>query len=522
MVGVVNVPENVFKKWRATIAPQWWVCFWAAIALGLTAHLYKITGWLPNWDSLVFRHDPQNMVVLGRWFLPVVCSFSSLYDLPFLNGLVAILFHALGAVCICRLLNVEKNGTALLIGGIVAAFPTVTSVMMYNYVADGYAVAFFLSTLAALLMTQEKPRYLIAALLITLSAGIYQAYLTVTVTLILIKIIDDTVHRDVPVGTTLKKAVPMLITGVVGMVVYAVVLKVLLKVLSMEMLEYQGLNTSGSAASFDVAASLYTIKETFFSCFFDRSNGINLYVVVNAVVLVLTLAYFLKRIIQNKIYKKPLALILIVLSPVMLILGAGLLAFINPQVDYHNLMRMGYVAFYLLFLLLYERGTEADDTHAAVQRWTVLAVAAVILVNQVVIANLSYHKAQMAYEKSYGVLIRIADRIEQTPESDTCDKILVLGALKDSKNYSVNLTPDITGITDGYILRADDEVVGQSVLCSALNDYCGTDYTFVSGAEKDAIAARDDVTQMGIWPAKDCITVIDGTLIIKLSAEGEL
>ena len=521
MVGVVNVPENVFKKWRATIAPQWWVCFWAAIAVGLTAHLYKITGWLPNWDSLVFRHDPQNMVVLGRWFLPVVCSFSSLYDLPFLNGVIAILFHALGAVCICRLLNVEKNGTAFLIGGVVATFPTVTSVLMYNYVADGYAVAFFLATLAALLMTQEKPRYLIAAVLITLSVGIYQAYLTVTVTLILIKLIDDTAHRDVPAVTTLKRAVPMLLTGLAGMAVYTVVLKVLLKVLSMEMLEYQGLNTT-SMASINIAATLYTIKETFFGCFFDLSGGINVYVALNAVILVLTVAYFLKRIIQNKIYKKPLSLALIVLLAVLLIPGAALLAFINPKVDYHNLMRMGYVAFYLLFILLYERGTESGDTRAAAQSWIVLVVAGILLTNQVVIANLSYHKAQMAYEKSYGVLVRIADRIEQTPEADTCDKVLVLGALEDSESYSVNLTPDITGITDGYILRADDEVVGQSVLCSALNDYCGTSYAFVSGAEKDAIAARDDVVQMGVWPAKDCITVIDGTLVIKLSAEGEM
>ena len=151
MVGVVGRPEQALKKFKNYILPQWKVCFFSALLVGLIAHFYKITNWLPNWDSLVFRYDPQNMIGLGRWFLPVVCSFSSFYDLPFLNGLIAIVFHALSAVCICRIFNVQKKITAALIGAFIVSFPTVTSIMMYNYVADGYAIAFLLATLAAFL-----------------------------------------------------------------------------------------------------------------------------------------------------------------------------------------------------------------------------------------------------------------------------------------------------------------------------------------------------------------------------------
>ena len=88
------------------------MCFISALVMGLIAHLYKITNWLPNWDSLVFRYDAQNMLSMGRWFLPVVCSFSSFYDLSFLNGVIAIVFHALSAVWFCRILHVEKKLTA--------------------------------------------------------------------------------------------------------------------------------------------------------------------------------------------------------------------------------------------------------------------------------------------------------------------------------------------------------------------------------------------------------------------------
>jgi hypothetical protein len=172
--------------------------------------------------------------------------------------------------------------------------------------------------------------------------------------------------------------------------------------------------------------------------------------------------------------------------------------------------------------LLYERGEETNGKSAAIKCWIVFLTAVAIISNQIVIANVSYHKAQMAYEKSYGVLVRIADRIEQTEGAEKCDKILVIGALDNSVAYSVNLTPDITGITDGYILRSDDETVGQSVLCSALNDYCGKNYTFVSGKEKKAFLQNDAVKTMKKWPSENSVSVVNGTIIIKLGTEGEV
>ena len=521
MAGVVNLPEKVFKKLNTYILPEWKTCFITALLVGLFAHLYKITNWLPNWDSLVFRYDSQNMITLGRWFLPVVCSFSSFYDLPFLNGIIAIVFHALGAVCICRMLNVQKKITAGLIGAVIVSFPTVTSIMMYNYVADGYSIAFFLSTLAAFYMTREKPKYLLSAILITLSTGIYQAYITVTIMLVLLKLIDEMIFKNASFKVVLKKAVYMLLSGIFGIVLYSIILKATLSIFSIELLDYQGANQAASLSNIDLPSSLYVVKETFIKCFFDLSGGVNVYVTLNCFVLIITLVYYIKCIVKNNLYKKPLNIFMIIIMSVMLIFGAGALAFINPSVDYHNLMLMGYSVFYLFFLLIYERGTETKEKHIAIKCWTVLLTAIVIVINQVVISNVSYHKAQIAYEKSYGVLMRIADRIEQTPGTENCNKILVIGALENSDAYSVNLTPDITGITDGYIIRADDETVGQSVLASSLNDYCDKNYKFASGEEKKNLAHREDVKSMDIWPSKECVAIVDDTIIIKLGTEGE-
>lgn len=511
---MVTLPEQVINKIKKSILPQWKICFLSAVVIGFIAHLYKITNWLPNWDSLVFRYDAQNMISIGRWFLPVVCAPSSFYDLPLISGLMAIIFHALGAVCICKTFDVKKKTTAALIGGMVATFPAVTSVMTYNYVADGYAFAFLLSCIAALLITKDKPRYFISAILITLSCGIYQAYVTVTITLLLLSLIFELLYKNTDFKKILIKCSKFLITGIAGLALYYLMMTVLLKLTGTELLDYQGIGGATALESINIAGSLYTIKETFINFFFDFSNGLSLFTITNCIVFALTLVLYLRDVIKNKIgiIKFLMLCVFVILLPI----GSSVLAFINSDIDYHNLMKMGFLVFYLLLILQYEKADFKNIKLNTLKIWAILGISFVLIFNQIIIANVSYHKLNIAYEKSYGTLIRLADRIEQTEGAENCDSILVLGALSNSEAYSVNLPPDMTGTTDGYIIRADDEVVGQSVLCSALNDYCGTNYSFLSGEAKKEFLEKIDMNTLKIWPDKNSILIIDNVIVIKL------
>lgn len=511
------MPEDILKKIKQNIPIPWRACFVTAMVVGLIAHLYKLTNWLPNWDSLVFRYDPQNMIGLGRWFLPVVCAPSSYYDLPWLAGVLALLLHSLGAVCICSIFRVRKNVTAALIGALVISFPTVTSVLMYNYVADGYAIAFLLSCLAAKFLVAEKPRYVAAVLCIALSVGIYQAYITVTIMLLLCYLILETLYGETTVVRLIQKSLKALAAGFLGMVLYYLVLTVILKITDTALLDYQGASNAFSLESINLLGALYTIKHSFVDYFFDFSSGVHVFGILNCLILVLTAVLYLVAIVRRR--TTPLKLLLIAAYAVLLPIGASILAFINSGVDYHNLMKMGFVVFYLFLILAYERVECKKPKLLAAKSWAILGITFVLVFNHAIIANISYHKLNMAYEKSYGVLIRIADRIEQTEGADACDRILVLGALENSEAYSADLPPDMTGTTDGFILRADDEIVGQSVLCSALNDYCGTSYTFVAGEEKQATLEKLQIEEVGVWPAFDSILIVDDTIVIRLGKE---
>lgn len=516
------LPETMLKRFNNYLPKSWKICFLSALLVGLIAHLYKITGWIPNWDSLVFRYDPQNMLGLGRWFLPVVCGLTSFYDLPFLNGLIAILFHGLGAVCIIQLLDIKKSVTAALVGGLVVAFPTVTSVLMYNYVADGYAVSFFLACLAAVCFAKGKWKdFIIGALLLALSSGIYQAYVSVTITLLLLYFADRLIFGTQKTGTVFMHSLKVAVAGLCGMLLYYGVLLMFLKFTGTELLEYQGIQNTSSASGMDIGTSLYVMVHAFVDFFFDFSQGVQLFPLLNLFIFALMVSGYLVGAIVHHAGKPWYTFALIAVYGVFLPVGASVLALINPSIDYHNLMKMGYCTFYIAFVLLYERLDCFKETMQAVVSWSVFGVASVLILNQVVIANVSYHKAQMAYEKSFGTLIRIADRIEQTEHTETCEKILVVGTLPGSESYSVALPPEITGVTDGYILRFDDEVVGQSVVTSALNDYCGTNYQFVAGREKQELLSRTEVENMTAWPGKTAVSVVDNVIVLKLGMESE-
>ncbi len=515
------MPEKRLKELYNGISRQQRICFFAAVIFGFITHFYKITNWLPNWDSLVFRYDAQNMLPLGRWFLSFACAASSFYDLPWVNGVLSILFHSLGAVCICRIFDIKKGITAALIGAITVTIPTVASVMMYNYVADGYALAFLFSCMAAMFLTAEKPKYFLSVILFMLSIAVYQAYISVAVVLVLIYLIDGIVFKRDSAKVSLKKGSKCAVCGIAGFLLYYTVTEILLKISQTTLLDYQYFGRTMSFSEINIPASLYEVKEIMIRYFFDFSNGFNLFSVLNIIILMVAAALLLLGAAKNGVFGKMSKTVLLAVYVLLLPIGMNILVFATPSLDYHNLMKMGYCVIYIFFVILYERIEFSAENAAVLKSWVILIAASVFIFNNIIIANVSYHKLQISYEKSYGTLIRIADRIEQTAGAENCDKILVIGALSGSEAYSADLPPDMTGTTDGYILRFDDESVGQSVLCSALNDYCGKNYKFLAGAEKRKLMKNTVISAMDYWPGENAVAVADGTVVIKLGAERE-
>lgn len=149
-------PEQILFYIKSKIKKEWVICFLAAMVIGIAVHIYKLTNFIPNWDSLLNYYTNQDKVNLGRCFLIYACSLSSYYDLPWVNGLLSLIYIAGSAVCISELFYIKNKIPLILIGGIMVSFPTVTSTLAYNYTADGYFLALFCMCLAVVLIVKRK------------------------------------------------------------------------------------------------------------------------------------------------------------------------------------------------------------------------------------------------------------------------------------------------------------------------------------------------------------------------------
>ena len=87
-------PQEALRKCRENIKTEWKTAFAAAFVIGLLIHLPVMVSDIPNHDGLSSMYFDQNMITSGRWFLTVACGISSYFTLPWLIGLLALVYLA--------------------------------------------------------------------------------------------------------------------------------------------------------------------------------------------------------------------------------------------------------------------------------------------------------------------------------------------------------------------------------------------------------------------------------------------
>lgn len=522
-------PELFFSTLKHRIKKEWILCFCSAIGFGIAAHIYKFLNFLPNWDSLLNLYSSQNKIDLGRCFLSVGCLFGSYYDLPWINGMLSLLYLALSAVCISILFDVKKTLPLILIGGMVTTFPTVTSTMSYLYLADGFFLSMLCMCIAAALIakvpaTGFKGRLCVlfpASLLCAFSLGIYQAYLAFYLTLAVIYLLWKLLFSKNSIKELFCLALRFAVSIFIGLLLYLLLFQLILTFSSQKLSEYLYIRNTYSLKMLRPLTSAKYVVLDFFHYFFDFSNGVNLFLLLNVFLFLLLTLLFLEAFHRQKLWdpQKRVRLLLSLLCIVCVPFAAYALYFTNFSLRAHNLMVMGLCLVYLLPALFYESMPADSRFFPCLKRWAILLLSFLTLYNFILLANISYQKLEIAYENSFGTVIRLADRIEQLPEAAACDKIAVFGSLADSEPIAVYFPPNMTGITDGYILRKQDTSMGENVPQAMLRDYCGLSYSDTTQADKDRIAQTAQYQEMPCWPKSGSVAAFDNILVIKFSEE---
>lgn len=511
----MRTPTEVFQMWKKNIKSEWKLAFMAAVVIGLIVHLPMMLSDIPNHDGLDSMYFDQNMITSGRWFLMVACGFSSYYTLPWLIGVIALLWLGVTAALLVEFLEVKDRVTIVLISGLLVTFPALASTFAYVFTMDGYMLALMLAVAAVVCVKKLKYGFLPGAVCLAFSLGTYQSYLAFTVILCIYGILMLALENGT-VKDKFKKALQYLYMGILGVVLYYGILQVLLKLQGKVLDTYQGINSMESGIlSGGVSSLLSTILNMYRDFFAFTING---NVLVNntwsmaafTLLALLTMFVLLWMTLQKGWWKKLWFWCLLLLAAVGLPVATNIILLITPNVTYHLLMRYQWVLYLILPISFISRYGRKEDVTAS---WGVLLAGVVLAGNFAVTDNIAYSNLQKRYEKTYAYCIRLLDRIEQTPGYYQGIPIAMIGVVGDESYPLTDITGKVTsnmiGMNGDVLLYTGDNYQ------SFIKHYLGADLNILPAEVMEEIYYSEEYRAMDSFPGENSTQVVDGILYVK-------
>ncbi len=508
--------EEVWKDLKLHIKREWKLAFVVAFVIGMLIHMPIMMSDIPNHDGLASMHFDQNMITSGRWFLSVACGFSSYYTLPWLIGLLAMLYLSLAAVVLTEVLEVKSTWAVVGISGMLVAFPALASTFAYVFTMDGYMLAVLLAILSVLFTKKFKWGFVAGGICLALSMGIYQAYLAFAMLLSMYAILLLAMEQG-SIKEKIKSSLNYLYMGICGAGLYYVVLQIMLKVQGKELGTYQGAETVGAANQTGLLENIKHMYVDFFA-FTLKGNvlannafsyiALGLLIVSVLVVLVVMAA-------KKKWFTKPWLYIFLVLLVIGLPVATNIILLILPDVTYHTLMRYQWGLFPILMIAFVEKyGEEMSCEKITVPvEWAALLSIIVLVWNYTVTDNIAYSNMQKKYEKTYAYCLRLLDRIEQTEGYYQGIPIAMIGVVGDESYPVTDLTEDVTA---GLIGTNGDYLVytGQNYK-QFMEHYLGASLNILPPAAMAQMYYDEEYVNMKSFPDRDSIKIIDGIMYIK-------
>lgn len=508
-------PANVLQKLWKKIKWEWKTAFLAALTVGLLIHLPIMLSDIPNHDGLDSLYFDQNMITSGRWFLMVACGFSSFYSIPWVIGLLGLLFLGVAAAALVELLEVKKGWAIVVISGLLVAFPALASTFAYVFTLDGYMLALLLAILSVLLTRKYRLGFLPGALCLAFSMGTYQAYLPFAMILSIFAVAVHFAERGTLCGK-LKYLLRYLLMGILGSISYYGILRLLLRLQGKELSSYQNINEMafGEAAHGGLFKTILGTYRDFFAFTLKGNVLFNNWVSGGAcaVLLLSALTMLFLVSVQRKWWKNPWFFVIIVGIVIALPPVTNVILLISPTVNYHLLMRYQWVLYPIgLTAVVSKYGEEVK--RGWVIEWLAFAAALLLFFFYGVTDNIGYTNLHKKYEKTYAYCVRLLDRIEQTPGYYPGIPIAMIGVVGDEQfpvtDYTLDVTSGMIGINGDMLLYTG------SNYRKFIQNYLGATLNILPANAMSEMYYDEEYVAMDSFPGEDSIRIIDGIMYIK-------
>lgn len=252
-----------FRHTPAFAAMTW------ALGIGILVHLFGLTNVLHNHDNIWV--EPVGFgggIEVGRWLLFLMGKAAQRlgfgYNLPFVNGTLYLVFLSCAAGGAVSVLHLRSKTAAALCGVLLVVFPSVTSVMFYKFTTAYYGIAMILAVFAVWVLPKHPLAVLLSAACIACSMGIYQAYVPMTISLMVLQLLKEALTGTAEFPELFKRGLRDCAALLLGAALYFGVLNGLLALLNVELDSYQGVDQMGNLSLQALPTMLAQTYRTFF------------------------------------------------------------------------------------------------------------------------------------------------------------------------------------------------------------------------------------------------------------------
>ena len=513
--------EDIYNWIKGKVKKQWIVTFVASMCIGLLTYGYFLTNRFLTYDSMWNIYSRQDMISSGRQFLTYVCRISSDYDLPFLNGLLAIFYLALTAIVLVEIFRVKSNIGAVLLSGLLVTFPSVISTFCYTFTVDGYMLALLMVAVAFWLTDNRRFGCVAGAVLLGISLGVYQAYLAFLMVLCVLMLLLYLLEEG-DLKKLLGKVGRYAVMGIGGYAFYVVSLNIMLSVKGVELSGYQG---TDKINSFSLAQLPAGIQSAFWN-FVNFARWENVLTTTDVMKLVFLLSLLVGAGMYAYLFwkkgclKKPLTIILAVLLVAVLPFCATVINIMSPDTTHHLLMRGAWSLFFIFVVVVMERMagyvTKREQKVKQVVSAVAMLCSVVLIFEFAKMAHIVSFNMQERYEKNYALTLRIVERLEQTEGYQHGMKVAILGGEPSEEIFP---STDITaGDLSGYFGAGGDYSLNSTEKFAAfMAHYMNVTIQTIEYQEEVKLTETVEFQEMEKFPNSECIRLIGDVWVVKLN-----
>ncbi len=488
------------------------------VIIGILTHAFRMTNTMICADTTNYLKSigASWVISLGRILLPSVEKIRGSVELPFLIGIICLALIGCTAVLFVRLFDIREEIFLVIAAWVLVANPVVTSIFAYMYTADGYMISLLFSVLAAYLCLKKKglAGVLSGGLCLAVSLGFYQAFISVTIIIMLFWLFRMLYNSEYTIKDIAKTAGRCFLSGAAGVIIYLTGMLIVWKIGGYGAKDYMGMDSAGGMGVNGLLQAAVDCYVDFARFYFVRWE-LNRYNVMNILMFLLTGITWLVLVTKRKLWRTPARVLFMALLFPLLPFVCHIFEFVSAGVSYTSTsMEYSLALIYLLLPIMWSDMRTSVSVYKCGKRHCLSMLSVVLLLcisfHFTVIANRAYYNMDNANTKVEMLLNRLVMRMEMTEGYHADMDVAIYGSCYETPEY-VPAAPVMSGVVSNIFLTQSNEYI------SMMNHYLSTSYGMVGTERMKQLAATEEFAGMEQWPSENSVRVIDGTMVLYLS-----